>query len=202
MRTMRDQDLPAQPIAAATLSARIWPVTSNTTMLRYAFLALLGTLLLTISAKIQVPFYPVPITMQSFVVLVLGAAYGWRLGAATIALYLAEGLLLGAPVFAGPRAGLAYLASPSIGYLLAYLPAAALVGYLAERGWDRSPVRALLMMALGTAFILAMGAGWLAYVIGAEKALAVGVLPFLPGDALKLALAAATLPVAWKVLGR
>ena len=186
----------------ATLSASLWPVDANVMLMRGVILALVGTVLLTISAKVQVPFYPVPVTMQSFVVLVLGAAYGPRLGAATIALYLAEGFLLNAPVFAGPTAGIAYLASPTIGYLLAYLPAAAFVGLLASRGWDRSPTWAILMMTGGAAIILTVGFAWLAYLFGVSKALTVGVYPFLAGDVLKVLLAAATLPLAWKLVRR
>ncbi|MBY0613743.1 MAG: biotin transporter BioY [Beijerinckiaceae bacterium] len=199
---MRETKQGQARIEPATLSASFWPVEANVSLIRGVILALVGTVLLAISAKVQVPFYPVPLTMQTFVVLVLGAAYGPALGAATIALYLAEGLFLNAPVFAGSTAGLAYLASPTIGYLLAYLPAATFVGFLARRGWDRSPVSAILMMAGGAAIILVTGFVWLGHVIGAERALVVGVYPFLPGDLLKLLLAAATLPLAWKLVRR
>jgi len=161
-----------------------------------------GSLLLTLAAKTQVPFYPVPLTLTTLVVLLIGAAYGARLAAATVGLYLFEGLVLGLPVFAGPSAGIGYLASPTIGYLLAYLPAATLVGLLAERGYDRKLGSALVMMAAGEAVILGAGASWLAVMIGAEKAWTLGVLPFLLGDALKLALATAALPIAWSILRR
>jgi biotin transport system substrate-specific component len=182
------------------LSLALWPATQNSALLRNIVWAFIGTMLLAISAKVQVPFYPVPITMQSFVVLVLGASFGWRLGIATIALYLFEGLVLGLPVFAGETAGYAYVFKPSFGYLASYLVAAGVVGFLAERSFDRTPVKALVMMAIGAALILAIGAGWLSYMIGAEKAMKFGVMPFLLGDAVKVALAACTLPLAWKIL--
>ncbi len=185
-----------------TISAVLWPAHTSNTFLRNAVWAFVGTLFLAISAKVQVPFYPVPVTMQSFVVLILGASFGWRLGLATIALYLFEGLVLGLPVFAGETAGAAYLLKPSMGYLVSYLAAAGTVGYLAERGYDRTPLKALLMMSIGAVLILAIGAGWAVYVIGVEKVWAFYVAPFLYGDALKVALAATTLPTAWKLLGR
>lgn len=185
-----------------TLGTRLMPAAAGSGLLGAVCLAFAGSALLTIAAKVQVPFYPVPLTLTTFAVLVIGAAYGARLAAATVGLYLIEGLLLGLPVFAGPTAGLAYLASPTIGYLLAYLPAAVLVGALAERGFDRSIGPALLMMGLGEAVILSLGAGWLSLMIGPHKAWLVGVLPFLLGDALKLALATATLPIAWRIVDR
>ena len=185
-----------------TLSARLMPAMADMQVLRGLLLALAGSAILATAAKLQVPFYPVPITMTTYVVLVMGAAFGPRLAAATFLVYYFEGFVLGLPVFAGPSAGLAYLASPTIGYLLAYLPAAVAVGMLAERGFDRRPASALSMMALGAAITLIVGASWLALMIGAGKAWSFGVLPFLLGDALKTALAAATLPLAWKILGR
>ncbi|AZO00833.1 biotin transporter BioY [Mesorhizobium sp. M9A.F.Ca.ET.002.03.1.2] len=177
---------------------------SGRTALRNGVLAIAGSLALWLSAKLQVPFYPVPMTMQTFVVLVIGTAFGWRLGAATIALYLAEGAL-GLPVFAGTPEkgiGLAYMAGPTGGYLLGYLPAAALCGFLAKRGWDRRIVTMALSMLLGTVVIYAFGLSWLGAVLGWDKPiLAWGLTPFILGDLLKLALAAAVLPLAWKFAG-
>jgi biotin transport system substrate-specific component len=176
----------------------------RTTALRNVVLAIAGSLALWLSAKLQVPFYPVPMTMQTFVVLVIGTGFGWRLGAATIALYLAEGAL-GLPVFAGTPEkgiGLAYMAGPTGGYLLGYLPAAALCGFLANRGWDRRIVTTALSMLLGTVVIYAFGLSWLGTVVGWDKPiLAWGLTPFILGDLLKLALAAAVLPLAWKFVG-
>jgi len=169
-------------------------------LLRNVLLALAGTVALAISAKVQVPFYPVPMTMQTFVVLVIGMAYGWRLGGATVLLYLAQGAA-GLPVFAS-GGGLAYFAGPTGGYLVGHAIAAFAVGGLAQRGWDRRVTTTLLAMVIGTAIIFACGVAWLASLAGLEVAITSGVLPFLWGDAFKIALAAAVLPLAWRLAGR
>ena len=109
-------------------------------------------------------------TLQTLVVLVIGAAYGWRLGGATVALYLAEGLA-GLPVFAGPVAGPAYMAGPTGGFLVGFLAAAMATGFMAERGWDRSLLSVIAMMALGHAVIFAFGLGWLATLMPARQGL-------------------------------
>jgi biotin transport system substrate-specific component len=189
----------AAPLAApATLMNLVWP---SRTALRAAILMVIGSGLLALSAKTQVPFYPVPMTMQTLVVLVLGAAYGWRLGAATVALYLAEGLV-GLPVFAGVAAGPAYMAGPTGGFLVGFLFAAMTTGFMAERGWDRSLLRVFLMMTLGHAIIFAFGLGWLSSVMGFEKAVAAGAAPFLWATILKTALAAALMQAAWGMASR
>ena len=194
-----NQPMTAQPTLAATL----WPVAENTRLLRPAVLAVAGTLLLAISAKIQVPFYPVPMTMQTFVVLVLGMAYGWRLGVATLLLYLAEGAV-GLPVFAGTPEkgiGIAYMMGGTGGYLLGFLLAAGACGWLAERGWDRGVARTALAMLLGNALIYVPGLLWLGTLFGWDKPiLAWGLTPFLLGDALKIALATLLVPAGWKLL--
>jgi biotin transport system substrate-specific component len=159
-------------------------------LLRGAALALLGTLVLVASAKVQVPFYPVPMTLQTLAVLTLGALFGARLAAATLALYLGEGLI-GLPVFAGAAAGPAYVAGPTGGYLVGFLLAAALVGWLAERGWTRGWLLALAAMTLGHVVIFAAGYAWLAPMLGAGKAWAVGVVPFAAATLAKTLLAAA-----------
>jgi biotin transport system substrate-specific component len=188
-----------------TLLAALWPVGEKGRPLRLAVLAVAGTALLALSAKLKVPFYPVPMTMQTFAVLVIGMAYGWRLAAATLALYLAEGAA-GLPVFAGtPEKGIgvAYMLGPTGGYLLGYVLAAALVGWLAERGWDRGIGFAALAMLAGNAVIYVPGLLWLGAVVGWDKpVLAWGLAPFLWGDLAKLALAALALPLAWKLVGR
>lgn len=181
-----------------TLAARLWPATGTRPGLRALALIVLGSLLLTLSAKVQVAFWPVPMTMQTFAVLVIGAAYGSTLGAATVAVYLAQGAL-GLPVFA-KGGGLAYLSGPTGGYLLGFLLAAWLVGRLAERGLDRSWRTALPMLLLGELAIFLLGVGWLATLIGPEKAWTAGLVPFLPGEALKVALAMAVLPLAWRTV--
>ncbi|GAB4393383.1 MAG: biotin transporter BioY [Kiloniellaceae bacterium] len=190
-----------------TLAATLWPSSSRLTekdgLLRAFLLAFAGSLLLFASAKIQVPFIPVPITMQTFAVLVIGMAYGARLGGATLLFYLGQGAA-GLPVFAGTPEkglGLAYMAGPTGGYLLGFFLAAVAVGWLAERGWDRSVWKTLLAMTLGTAIIFAPGVLWLGTLFGWDKPiLEWGLTPFLPGAAFKIALAAAVLPLAWKLL--
>jgi biotin transport system substrate-specific component len=164
-----------------------------------AVLAIAGSALMAVSAKIQVPMWPVPMTMQTFAVLVIAMSFGFRLGAATLLLYLAEGAV-GLPVFAS-GAGLVYLAGPTGGYLVGFFVAAALVGWLAEKGWDRTVLLTLVAMALGTAVIFGLGVSWLAIFLGdAGKAIASGLTPFLVGAAVKIVLAAAVLPVAWRLL--
>jgi biotin transport system substrate-specific component len=185
----------------ATLIATLWPSRAAPRLVRAAALAIGGTLLLTASAKIQVPFYPVPMTMQTLAVLVIGAAFGARLAAATLALYLAEGFV-GLPVFAGVVAGPAYMAGPTGGYLVGFLVAAALVGWLAERGWDRDWLRLIAAMTLGHAALFVLGFLWLAAPLGAERAWAVGVAPFYAATALKTLLAAALVGAAWRGLAR
>jgi biotin transport system substrate-specific component len=187
----------SQAAATRTIAARLWPpsgpAASHAAIARAAILALLGTLVLAASAKVQVPFWPVPMTMQTFVVLVLGAAYGWRLGLATMLAYLAEGAA-GLPVFAGTPEkgiGLAYMAGPTGGYLIGFVLGAAVVGWLVETGRARGILRLSLAMILGHAVIFAAGLGWLAASIGWGKAVAVGLTPFWAATALKTALAVA-----------
>jgi len=168
---------------------------------KMALAAVLGSALLAISAKVQVPFYPVPMTLQSMVIMVLGMAYGSRLAAATVLLYLAEGLA-GLPVFAGAGAGPAYMMGPTAGYLVGFVVAAFVIGWLAERGWDRTPVKAVTAMAIGHALLFVPGVAWLAVLFGMDKAIAVGLTPFLAASLLKTALGAALMQAAWKVVAR
>lgn len=193
-------------VRAATytpLIDQIWPVSARPA-LRAATLLLLGSVLLTASAKAQVPMWPVPMTMQTFVVLVIGMTYGLHLGTATVVLYLVEGAF-GFPVFAGTPEkgiGLAYMMGPTGGYLLGFVIAAALMGWLAERGWGRTLPWAIAAMTAGTVLQLVPGVAWLATLIGWDKAIAAGLTPFLAGAAVKIALAAAVLPLAWRMLER
>jgi biotin transport system substrate-specific component len=189
--------------APSTLVGLLWPSRTDArlTALRATALMIVGTALLTLSAKIQVPFYPVPMTMQTLVVLVLGAAYGWRLAGATVALYLIEGAF-GLPVFAGPATGPAYLMGPTGGFLVGFLASAVLTGFMAERGWDRSLIRVAVMMTLGHAVIFAFGLGWLSALLPFAKAWAVGFAPFAVATVLKTALAVAAMQAAWGILAR
>lgn len=184
--------------ATPTLVNTLWR--GENTVLRNVVLAVAGSIALTVSAKTHVPFYPVPMTMQTFVVLMLGAVYGPRLGAATVLAYIAEGAM-GLPVFVS-GAGLAYLAGPTGGYLAGFVAAAYLVGMLAERGFDRRPLTTLVAFLAGTVVLFGLGVAWLSVLFGFDKAIAVGVVPFVPGEALKIALAVAALPLAWRTIGR
>lgn len=187
-------------IPQQTLIGALWPEDSLARPLRLAILAIVGTALLTLSAKIQVWPGPVPITMQTFVILAIGMAYGWRLGGATLLLYLAEGAV-GLPVFSA-GGGIAYFAGPTGGYLVGFVLAAALTGWLAERGWDRRPMNTALAMLAGNVAIYVPGLAWLAALKGPEIAVKYGLMPFLVSDLVKLALATAVLPVAWMAVRR
>ena len=192
-----------QPARTKTLAATMWPAGTEAGLnaMRAGLLALVGSLLVAVSAQVQVPMYPVPMTMQPFAVIMIGSAYGSRLGAATLLLYMAEGAL-GLPVFAGMKGGAAVLMGPTAGYIVGFVLAAGAVGWLAERGWDRNVFATIAAMTIGMALIYIPGVAWLAALIGAEKAIAAGMLPFLIGDAVKIALAAVVLPGAWWLIGR
>ena len=185
----------------ATLAATLLPTKPSLRLARDAGLAIIGALALALSAKIQVPFTPVPMTLQTLVVLALGAAFGARVAAATVALYLVEGLL-GLPVFAGAIAGPAYMMGPTGGFLAGFLVAATLIGLLAERGWDRSWVWLTGAMTLGHVAIFALGFAWLATLIGPEKAFALGVAPFALATIVKTLLATALVGAGWNAAGR
>ena len=179
------------PTVKPTLVDRLWPVAAGQGALRAVVLAVFGSLLLWASAKVQVPFYPVPMTFQMAVVFLIGIAYGPRLAVGTLLLYLAEGAV-GLPVFAGTPEkgiGLPYMVGPTGGYLLGFVAAAGIVGWVAQR--SRHWLATVGGLLAGTAAIYALGAAWLAGFIGVEKAVTLGVLPFLLGDAVKIALVAA-----------
>lgn len=163
---------------------------------RAVMLAAFGVALLAVSAKINLPLPYVPMTLQTLVVLMIGAVYGWRLGTLTIIAYLAAGAL-GLPVFAGPVGGLKPLTGATAGFLSGFVVAAFITGWFSERGWDRSMVRLFVAMAIGHIAIMAMGFAWLAYgmKLGAEKAWLVGVMPFLAGALVKNALGAILVPL-------
>lgn len=154
---------------------------------------LLGTLVLALSSQISVPMVPVPVTMQTLAVTLIGALYGWRLATLTILAWLLEAAL-GLPVLASGKAGLAPFIGPTGGYLFAFPIVGALVGWLAERGWNGGrPMLAFVSMLAGNALCLLLGALWLATLIGPERAIMAGVVPFLLGGVLKSALGAAIL---------
>ncbi len=174
----------------------IWPLKNIDTILKNIILILFGTIILTISAKIQIPFWPVPMTMQTYVVLVIGMIYGFKLGFLTLLTYLIEGAL-GIPVFA-KGGGLIYLTGPTAGYLYGMLIASGVIGYYSERGLVKSSIDAILPLILGTNIIFICGVGYLGSIIGYEKALIAGLLPFIPSEFFKIALALSTIGLLWK----
>lgn len=152
---------------------------------------LLGSLFLAVSSWIEVPMYPVPMTMQTFAVTLVGAFYGWRLGTLTILAWLGEAMV-GLPVLAGGAGGFAHFQGNTLGYLIAFPIICALVGFAAERGWTRNVVAGFTLMLLANALCLAIGGAYLASRIGIDEALIYGVIPFMLGGVLKSALAALT----------
>ncbi|MBB6098870.1 biotin transport system substrate-specific component [Deinobacterium chartae] len=174
------------------------------TLLRDLLLIVAGTLLLALLAQVRIPTVPVPITGQTLGVLLIGAALGARLGFLSMSSYLLAGAV-GLPFFTGAASGPEALLGATGGYLFAMPFAAGLVGLLVERfGADRRPLTTLLAFAAGSLLIYAFGVSWLAVALklSAAKAVAAGMLPFLPGDALKAVIAAGLLPSAWKWVGR
>ncbi len=184
---------------APTLSTRYFPRTAA--WLRDLLLITISALFVAALAqvKIPLPFTPVPLTGQTFAVLLVGAALGSKRGTVSLALYTLMGAL-GLPFFAGGASGLAYLSGPTLGYLVGFVAAAYVIGLLAERGLERSARTSLAPFLVGTLVIYLFGTGWLAILFGVEQALTLGVLPFLVGDAIKLVLAALVLPGAWKIV--
>jgi biotin transport system substrate-specific component len=177
--------------APTTFAEWLWPAQGTSRALRALLLALLGSALLTISAKVEVPFYPVPMTMQTLVVLLIGMAYGARLGTATVLLYLAEGAA-GLPVFAGTPErgiGIAYMLGPTGGYLAGFVLSAAITGWLTER--RRDWLALVLAVTAGSIVVFIPGVLWLAHLIGFEQSIAHGFMPFLWATLVKGAIAIA-----------
>lgn len=202
----------AEAVKSPTLAATLWPERTRA-IARSVALVIAGSLLITLSAKVQVPFFPVPMTLQTLAVLLIGAVLGPRLGAAAVATYLAQGLL-GLPVFTNTpplAAGPLYLLGPTGGFLAGFLVAAVIAGLAAERGFDRSPLRFFGAILVADSAILLAGFAWLATFavlpsgaigIGAERAFAAGVQPFLLGELVKVALVAVMVPAMWSLVRR
>ncbi|MHC4186596.1 MAG: biotin transporter BioY [Planctomycetota bacterium] len=183
----------------------LFPWAKKRTFVSDFTLVLTGSLLIALCAKIKIPLLPVPVTMQTFAVLIIASLFGVRRGTLTIFVYLIEGGL-GLPVFA-QNAGLLAFAGPTGGYLVGFVFAALLVGFLAENGWNRKPVKTILAMIFGNLVIYACGLFWLWLLLstgraslGSKSLLAVGLHPFILGDVLKIILAACLLPAGWKLL--
>jgi biotin transport system substrate-specific component len=161
----------------------------QTKIIKYLFVALLGSIILAISSKIRIPFYPVPMTMQTLVVLMIGVAFGWKLGVATVALYLFEGII-GLPVFSGSPekgVGLVYFTGPTMGYLFGFLAAAYFSGKFI---YDNSIIKNFLKLFFATSFIYILGMVWLGNLIGWDKPIfQLGAQPFLLAELLKILIA-------------
>jgi biotin transport system substrate-specific component len=187
-----------------TVLSAVLPKEGTAKLVANVLAVVVGSLILWAAAKVQVPFYPVPMTLTTLAIMLIGACYGWRLGLATVALYLLEGAL-GLPVFSGTPergVGIAYMMGPTGGYLVGYLAAVAIVGWFAEHGADKSPLRMFVAMLAAGIVLLALGYAWLATLIGPEAAWVGGVLPFLLGDLLKVAIAALAVPAGNRLLRR
>ncbi len=160
-----------------------------------------GSLFIGLCAQIAIPIGPVPITAQTFAVLMTGALFGRRRGSLCVLAYIIEGLS-GLPVFTMGRSSFAAMLSPTGGYLVGFVAAAYVTGLLAENRWDRRFITTVLAMTLGSVAMYAFGLGWLCCLMGVNRAvLAVGLYPFIVGDILKIVLAAVVLPAGWKLLG-
>ncbi len=157
-------------------------------LIKSVFFAIIGTIILAISSKIKIPFYPVPMTMQTFVVLFIGVAFGWRLGLATIVLYLFEGMV-GLPVFSGTPekgVGLVYFTGPTMGYLIGFLVAVLFAGYF---NYDKNIFKNFIKLTFATSFIYFFGMLWLGTLIGWEKPIfKLGAQPFLLAELFKILL--------------
>jgi biotin transport system substrate-specific component len=172
-------------------------------IVRQAGLVIGFSLLTALSAQIVIPLGPIPITGQTFAVLLAGALLGSRLGAMAMIAYLIEGAV-GLPFFRGGNAGLFYLLGPTGGYLVAFPAAAFITGAFAEHGWDRRFFTAAAAMAIGSLVIMLSGWAWFSIVMRTSPMLTLfdTVLKFIPGDIIKIALAAAVLPSGWKLVGK
>ncbi|MBL4750845.1 MAG: biotin transporter BioY [Amylibacter sp.] len=187
------------------LTETFWAAEGNALLVKRIVLVVAGILALAVAAKIKLPIppSPVPVTMGTFAVLTIGAAYGPRLGLVTIFGYMLIGVL-GFDVFANSTAqanGLTYMMGGTGGYLVGFVLATLAMGYLARIGWDRSVFKMGASMLIGNALIYIPGVLWLAYLYSFEKSIEWGLTPFLIGDGMKLALAALIVPALWKLIG-
>ena len=185
---------------APTLSNRYFPRTAE--WIRSLLLIVSGSLLIAILAQVKIvlPFTPVPITGQTFGVLLIGSALGSKRGAAAMVLYITEGAM-GLPFFAGGGSGPGILTGATAGYLIGFVGAAYVAGWLAEQGLERSVRTSIIPFLVGTLIIYACGVAWLSVMLGSfSKAVTLGIAPFLLGDTIKLIAASLVLPAAWKLV--
>ncbi len=190
---------------AKTLAATLWQNEQLSALgqaARLTALVLGGTAVLALSAKTQVPFYPVQMSLQTLAVSVIAAAYGMRLGVATVLAYLAEGFL-GLPVFGGAVAGPAYFMGPTAGFLAGFVLMAAIIGYAADKGFDRAFGKVFGAMLLANAIVFVPGLLWLSTIIGWNtKVFTVGLAPFALATLVKTTLGAAIMPALWTMTAR
>tara|TARA_B110000211_G_C13771738_1_gene417827 strand:- start:55 stop:606 length:552 start_codon:yes stop_codon:yes gene_type:complete len=158
-------------------------------IIKYIFFALIGSIVLAISSKMKIPYYPVPATMQTLAILMIGVGFGWRLGAATVALYLFEGII-GLPVFSGTPEkgiGLVYFTGPTMGYLVGFLPAAYLSG---KFSYDKNIAKTFIKLFFATSIIYVFGMAWLGSLFGWDKNIfIIGAQPFLLAELFKILIA-------------
>jgi biotin transport system substrate-specific component len=194
----------ATAIAMRPLVSLALPEKGAARLATQLFLTIAGTVLLTLSAKTKVMLGPVDISLQTLAVFLIAATFGMRLGVATLLLYMAEGAM-GFPVFQSTPEkgiGMAYMLGSTGGYLWGFVVMAAIVGWAADRGWDRHPIKLFNAMLVAEVLMMAMGFAWLALLIGPEKSWQFGVVPFIVGDLIKVALAASLVPAMWSMLQR
>jgi len=188
--------------ATTPLAMLAMPEKGASRLAMQAILVVGGTLLLTLSAKTKVVLGPVDLSLQTLAILLIATTFGMRLAVATLALYLFQGAM-GFPVFQSTPEkglGLAYMMGSTGGYLIGFLAMAAIAGWAADRGWDRSAFKLFGAMLVAEAAMMAFGFGWLATLIGAEKAWTFGVVPFIVPDLVKVALASAIVPAIWALI--
>jgi len=190
---MTDRTVSASPFVPLRLDGR--------PLMHKAILVFLGTLFLAASSYIEVPLVPIPVNMQTYAVLIVGALAGWRLGAITVVAWLAEAFV-GFPVLSGGAGGAVHFVGPTAGYLFGFPLVAAFAGWLAEQGWTRRVVPAFFGLLLAQAICFVPGALWLSTFVGLDQAIALGVTPFIVGALLKAALAVVTLVLAKGALAK
>ena len=193
----------------STIASLIWPNRSSSLdmrIIRGVILAIIGSFVVAALAQISVPLWPVPITGQTFGVLIVGMALGSKLGMLSLTLYMLEGIC-GLPVFANFSSGPGVIVGPTGGYIIGFIFAAGAIGYLAERKWDRSILSTALAMLIGNIILYIPGLIWLGLFFAGlgkpaplEASIVAGLFPFLIGDVLKLALAALLFPTAWRYI--
>lgn len=185
----------------STLANRLWPAAADANLVRNVALTVLGSMAVGLAAHVSVPMLPVPMTLQTLAVLAVGAALGARLGAASLALYAAEGAA-GLPVFTPTADGYPGITGPTGGYIIGFILAAVVVGWLAERGWDRSVPKMIVAALAGAAVLYIPGLLWLSgFVGGFGKAVEYGLAPFWMGDSIKAVIAALGFPAIWRLIG-